>query len=368
MKHVRLFAILSLFAAFIAACAAPSAVPSAPEKAKEAIKLKMGWCARTVTSAASPFYISKEMGWWKEENIELELLAFDGSTTCVQQVATGAVDVSLPSVEPIAIGRQPSKGVKTKIFYNAYQGYIYSIAVAADSPIKELKDLKGKNVGVTSMGSAGVVVAKAMVKSVGLDPEKDITLVVANEGAQSAAMVSGKQVDALAQFDTQYALIENAGVKLRLLPAPEFESFPSNGLTATDDWIAKNEQAAIALGRIYAKGTIFAITNPEAAVKIFWKQNPSVKPTGKTEEQALKDDVNVLKARAANWQLAKGGVTKWGESNVKSFESYLKFLQGLGTITEPVKVDDVITNQFIDKINSFDVKKVQDAAKAWTGN
>ncbi len=84
-------------------------------------------------------------------------------------------------------------------------------------------------------------------------------------------MISGKQVDALSQFDTQYALVENAGVQLTFLRSPEFDAFPSNGFIAQDSWVEKNPQAAIALGCIDAQGTIFAIANPEAAVRIFWK-------------------------------------------------------------------------------------------------
>ena len=49
----------------------------------------------------------------------------------------------------------------------------------------------------------------------GLNPDTDITIVVAGEGAQPAIMLKNKQVDALSQFDTQYALIEIAGVKLK---------------------------------------------------------------------------------------------------------------------------------------------------------
>jgi NitT/TauT family transport system substrate-binding protein len=336
-------------------------------QSQQPIKLKVGWCSQIVTSAGAPFYIGKEMGWWQEENLELEVLPIAGSTACVQQTATGAVDVSLPSVEPIAIGRQPSKGIKTKIFYTAYQGNIYGIAVPEDSPIRELRDLKGKRIGVTSMTSGGAPVAKALAASVGLDPDADISLVVAGEGPETAAVLKQGQVDALSQFDTQYALVENAGIKLRLIRAPEFDGFPSNGFTVTDQWLSRNEQAAIALGRGYAKGTIFAIANPEAAVKIFWKYNPDARPTGKSDEEALREGVNVLNARIANWKLEKAGVSKWGENNVRNYASYIKYLTDQGLIAEPVQAEDVVTNQWIDQINNFDPKKIEEAAREWRG-
>jgi NitT/TauT family transport system substrate-binding protein len=366
--EARFARVLPVLVLVLAACTAPPAsAPAGPTTAPQAAarSLKVGWCSNTVTSAAAPFSIAREMGWLKQENIEVQVIPAGGSTACVQQAATGGVDVAIASMEPVAIGRQASKGLKAKIFYTAYQGNIYSIAVPDESPIKELKDLKGKRIGVTNMTSGGVPVAKALAKSAGLDPESEIQLVTAGEGAQTASLIKTNQVDALAQFDTQYALVENAGIKLRFIRTPEFDAFPSNGFVSADDWIPKNQQAAIALGRIYAQGTIFAIANPDAAIRIFWKHNPDAKPTGKSDADALKDESHVLQARIANWKLDKGGVKKWGENNSTNYANYVKYLQDQGLITEPVKAEDFITNELIEKINNFDAQKVQEQAKAW---
>src|SRR4026209_390037 len=142
------------------------------------------------------------MGWFKEEGVEVELVPLSGSGDCVKTVATKEVAYALPSVEPLAAARP--QGVKAKIFYTAYQGNIYGIAVPVDSPVQKMTDLKGKNIGVISMGSAGVQIAKALAATSGMDPNSDINVVVAGEGAQNPGMGRGQQVDALSQFDTQY--------------------------------------------------------------------------------------------------------------------------------------------------------------------
>src|SRR5215472_6187360 len=257
-------------------------------------KLTVGWCSRTISSATSPFAIATKMGWYKAEGVEVELVPLPGSGDCVKNVATREVDFALPSVEPLAIGRP--QGIKAKIFYTAYQGNIYGIAVPQESPIQKLGDLKGKRVGVISMSSGGVIVARALVATAGLNPDSDVTIVVAGEGAQTAAMVRNRQVDALSQFDTQYAIVENAGVKLRLLDTREIDRYPSNGFLALEDTLRTKRPAAVALARSYAKGTLFAIANPEAAVRILYEVFPPTKPTGKDEATAIRDDVKVLQA------------------------------------------------------------------------
>jgi NitT/TauT family transport system substrate-binding protein len=329
----------------------------------QATHVRVGWCARTVTAAATPFAIATRLGWYRQEGIEIELVPLPGSTDCVKNVATREVDFALPSVEPLAIGRP--QGIKARIFYTAYQGNIYGIAVPQESPIQKLADLRGKRVGVISMSSAGVIVARALAATAGLNPDSDVTIVVAGEGAQTAAMVRNRQVDALSQFDTQYAIVENAGVKLRLLDTREIDRYPSNGFLALEDTLQTKRAAAVALARGYAKGTLFAIANPEAAVRILYEVYPPTKPTGKDEATAIRDDVKVLQARAANWRLDKAGVRRWGESAETNYAAYAEFMLKWGIIKQPVPAADLVTNELIDEINRFDPEKIAAEARGF---
>jgi len=333
--------------------------------AAHAETLRVGWCARTVTAAAAPFAIANKMGWFKAAGFDVELVPLPGSTDCVKYVGTREVLYALPSVEPLASLRP--QGVLAKVYYTAYQGNIYGPAVAADSPIKTLEDLKGKRIGVQSMASGGVPVARAIAASLGLDPDTGFSIVVVGEGAQAAALVRSKQVDALSLYDTQYALIENAGVPLRRIEAKAIDRFPSNGFIALDETLAKRHGEAVALAQGYAKGTIFAIENPEAAVRILWEVFPQTKATGKDEATALKDDIKTLQARAENWRLEKVGATRWGESSDANYQAYLDFLLKTAVIKQPVKAADVVTNDLIAEIGAFDPEKIRAEAKAYKG-
>jgi NitT/TauT family transport system substrate-binding protein len=327
--------------------------------------VKVAWCARTVSSAAAPFAIATKMGWFAKDGIKVELVPMPGSTDCVKSVATKDVQYGLPSIEPLAIIRP--QGVKIKNFYTAYQANIYGIAVPDDSPIKTFADLKGKKIGVTSMASAGVIVARALAQNNGFNPDKDVTIVVAGEAAQTAALLRSKQVDALSQFDTQYALTENAGAKLRLLDAKEIANFPSNGFIALEERLANNRAEAVALGKGYAMGSVFAIANPEAAIRILWEVFPQTKATGKTEADAMRDDVKTLEARARSWRLESVGAKKWGDNSVENYGGYIDFLVKNGVLKEKAATLDLITNDLIDDMNKFDAKAIEAQAKGWKG-
>jgi NitT/TauT family transport system substrate-binding protein len=325
-------------------------------------KVRVGSCARTISAGAAPFAVATRMGWFKEDGIEVTLVPLAGSSDCVKSVTTREIPFALAAVEAHAVAR--TLGVKMKTFYTAYQSNIYQLAVPADSSIRTIRDLKGKTIGVISMGG-GVWFAKGLIAMAGMDPERDVRIVVAGEGAQTAAMVRSKQVDALCQFDTQYAMVENAGVKLRLLEAKEIDRFPGNGFLALEDTLTTRRKEAIALARGYAKGTVFAIANPEAAVHMLYEVFPELRPTGKDEATAVRDDTRVLQARIPNWKLEKSGVKRWGESSEANYADYLDFLLKWGVIKEKVSAQDLITNELIEEINRFEVKKIAEEAKAY---
>ena len=172
---------------------------ASPLTAPAQTRIRVGTCARTLTAGVgSQFAVAQKLGWFAQEGLDVEVVPLTGSTDCVKFVAT------------------------------------------AESPIQKLSDLKGKTIGVTNMASAGVIIARALAATSGLNPDTDINLVVAGEGAQPAALLRSKQIDALSQFDTQYALIENAGVKLRILDKRPIERFPSNGFIALEETICSS--------------------------------------------------------------------------------------------------------------------------------
>ncbi|MBI1774785.1 MAG: ABC transporter substrate-binding protein [Proteobacteria bacterium] len=295
-----------------------------PVPAEAETLVKVGWCARTVSAAAAPFAIATKLGWFAKDGLKIELAPLPGSTDCVKLVATGDLPYSLPSVEPLAIIRP--QGVKAKVFYTAYQGNIYGIAVPEESPVKSFADLKGKNIGLISMASGGLIIARALAATNGMDPDKDVNLVVAGEGAQTAALLRSKQVDALSQFDTQYAMVENAGVKLRMLDTKDIDRYPSNGFIALEATLQKRRPEAVALAQGYARGTVFAMANP---------------------------------------RLERGGVTRWGESSVENYAAYAEFMLKWGVIKEKVAATDLVTNDLVGDINKFDAAAIAAEAKAY---
>jgi NitT/TauT family transport system substrate-binding protein len=325
--------------------------------------IKVGWAAPVVSAAAAPFAVAQRMGWFAQEGLSVSVFPMPGSVDVVKQVATGDLLYGFPSVEPMTILRP--QGVKAKTFYTAFQGNVYGMAVAEDSPIRTFTDLKGKTIGVTSMGSAGVIVARALVANAGLNADTDVRIIAVGEAGQAAVMVRNHQIDSLSQFDTAYAMIENAGIALRYLDKAPIAHFPSNGLFALEKTLAERRAEAVGLARGVAKGTVFVLANPEAAARLFYEAYPQLKPTGMDDAAANASALRQIKALLHVFPLEQSNVTRWGESSLPNYDAYVDFLLKWGVAKQKVPAGDLVTNDLIDDINKFDAAAIVKQAREY---
>ncbi len=359
-------AMTGLLAVVLGACgSSPVSNPPAEGTAGPPVKLKVLLGSKTMYMGYAPFVVAKEMGYYREAGVDPELVTCCGSTDVTKQIAAGQGDLGAPSPEPVIIGRQPSVGMKVRYFYTAYRENIYQIAVPAGSPIKKLSDLKSKTIGVASLGSGGVPAGKALLKTAGLDPEKDVKFLPIGEGIQAANAIQQKRVDALSLWDAMYAEVENFGVKFDYLDKSPIARFPSNGLIARDDDIRAKGKAFAGFGRALAKATLFTLENPDAAVRIVWKQYPETRPANKAEADALADGKHVVKSRFHVWRIDNRTTKKWGFNEEKDYSDFIDFMQQQGLVQVKVPVSDIVTNQLVADFNNFDEKKVREQAKNW---
>ncbi len=325
---------------------------------------------RGIDEAFSPFVVAKEKGYFEAEGYDVTLLAVGGSNEAALQVSAGNAEVGAASPGEALVGIQSGK-LDIRYFYDLYYANIWSVAVMPDSPIKALADLKGKKLGVQSMGSAGTTFGRAFVNDAGLDPQKDVSFLPIGVGAQAITSVRQNMVDAVVYWDAALAKFAFSGLKLREIPAPErLRTLPDVGLLARNDTIEKNPKMLTGIARAIAKGYDFSMANPEAAVLITWKVYPEAKSKNPDQAEALREGVVVNQGRLSIWNSAKVG-NKHGLLIGSDWERLIKFLADQKVLPETMPVDRVLTNKFIDSINNYDragiisEAKKEDISKLW---
>ncbi len=94
--------------------------------------------------------MARQLGYWKQRGIEVEIAGGRGSLGAIQGVSTGQFDMGGASTGANVLSI--IKGVDLRIV--GTQGYDASLGVLvpAKGPIKTAKDLEGKTIGVTAAG------------------------------------------------------------------------------------------------------------------------------------------------------------------------------------------------------------------------
>lgn len=348
--------LITAMALVLTACGTSSSGGSSNGRAT--IKLAIGspsWNAGYATLAAS-----EAEKYFAKQNLDVKVLLFPSGTQVAQQVVSGQVDVGLMTPEPVGIGH--AKNLDLVYFAQYWPQWIYSLETPAGSSVHSVADLAGKRVGVTAVASSGATFARTAMKMQGLDPES-LKLVPIGAGAQQVNAIKSGQVDALALWDTQYQIVENAGVDLTPLPVPGTEGLFGGGFAVTKSVLKSKRDVLIRLGRAVAQGLVFAQANPEAAVHDLWKQHPETK-TNQPEQSQLAEQVKVLQVRLAGQQLSGGGAQGWGYMAPASVTGTIDFMAKAGLIDKAFPASDIYTNDLIKDINAFSYDDVRSAAKS----
>jgi ABC-type nitrate/sulfonate/bicarbonate transport system substrate-binding protein len=133
-------------------------------------KVKIGYLRLTISL---PTFVAAEKGLFEQEGLKVELTPFESGTIIVSALIAGRIDANCSSATTGYWFAEQSTPDQFKIFL-AYgtpsrKNPTFVAIVKKDSPIKELKDLKGKRVG-TFPGASSVELARAIIRTQ-MDPE-----------------------------------------------------------------------------------------------------------------------------------------------------------------------------------------------------
>jgi len=129
-----------------------------------------------------PFFAAKENGYYRDEGFDIEFILMRAILASTA-VLTGDIDYNgaVTGVVGAAIKGQPIKAV---IF--TMRSPVQSLMARND--ITDLRQLKGKRIGASFPGATADLVAKHILKPVGLEAGRDYS--IAYVGAESARFVA----------------------------------------------------------------------------------------------------------------------------------------------------------------------------------
>jgi len=354
---------LSKWAFTLFLCAGLS-LPAASVRAAEKVVL-----AHALPALSASFAIASSLptylGYWKEEGLDVEVVTNRGAAAAVQLVIGGKADVT--SANPGTAITAVQKGEDLVIFYTSLRGDIFGIALPEGSGLNEIKDLKGKTIGVSSFASGGTNYIRALLAQAGLKAGVDADVVEVGVGGRAAAALKSKQVQALSLWDEAYAKMETEGIKFtKVISDPRARYHLAGSMTTKRENLTKRRKMLVGMARGLAKAQLFQETNPEAAVRIHWKVYPQSAPRGGITDAAVKSEAKVISVRRQIQSKNAFGTNRYGDVPKDKLEEFQEYLLTSGLVKQKMGIDRFYTDALIPEVNRFDAAAVVQRAKSFT--
>ena len=137
--------------------------------------------------------------------------------------------------------------------------------------IKSVADLKGKRLGVAGFGLLAERAARLVVAKLGLNPDKDVTLLqTGGESTRLAALISGS-IDATVLNPPIHKRAVEAGMRVMANMADMGIPFQNSALVTSQRFIAKNPEVMRRLVKSFVEGIHLIRTNPEVTKRAIAK-------------------------------------------------------------------------------------------------
>jgi NitT/TauT family transport system substrate-binding protein len=208
-----------------------------------------------------PLFVALHRGFFKDENIDLDL------PLMLPNIAHNALlsgEIDYHGLADSAL-RLAAKGAPIKtIFFGAT---LPNYFVIAKPQIKTVADLRGKYIGVSRFGGTTDLAARIALKKNGLDPHKDVVLIMIGLPATRNAALMAGSIDATIANPPDNALLKQKGYRELLFLGDAIE-FPSNGFATTDRRLSENREQVKRLLRALYRGLQFARERPGETTKI----------------------------------------------------------------------------------------------------
>lgn len=363
MKITRLVATAAVAALVLAGCSSgesPDAGAQPGEVKKVSMTLVTASSVPSMSTELAVYAVPKSLGFFADENLDVDMITADGSTAAIQALASGSADVSFP--EGSAVIASAEKNIPVKSFAGIVRQWQWVMSVLPNSSVQTLGDLKGKKIGVISLASGSYMYAKAAVKAAGLDPAKDVEYVPVGFGKPAAEALNKGQVDAVALYTTLYTELEATGDKFRLLDNPAlFKDLVGLTWAAKSDRIADDPDMFARFARAAYRGIIYTLANPEAAVKIGYETWPDLKPAKGNEAVKLKSDIDTIVTEVNSYvvdEKDRSTWKDWGQVDTAALTALRDYAREGGLISSELSIDKFWDGSVVGKLTGIDTAAV----------
>jgi NitT/TauT family transport system substrate-binding protein len=220
-----------------------------------------------------PNMLAQELGYFKDEHLDVTLIDEGSGQASEDEVIAGNVDAGSGAyVHPMVLNALGKK-IETICQFGIAPGEAEVIDARKAGSIQSPRDLQGKNLGVTELGSGTHTLTLAILGKAGLDPTKE-HFVAVGAGDTFIAAIDHQTIDAGMTTEPTISRLTSSGKGKVLVDLRTPEStraalggdYPFIGIFAKNDWVDSNKDVAQRLVNAYVKTLKFIHSHTAAEI------------------------------------------------------------------------------------------------------
>lgn len=270
--------------------------------------------------------IADKEGYLKEEGLDVQLLSIRGEIA-IRTALAGEIDFFTNAGSALAAA---VRGVPVKILtvFQDKPGW----DLIAEPGIKSVAQLRGKTIGVMSPEGSLAVVAREILRKNGMDPTKDVNLVVMGGDEVRFPALQTKAIQATL-FNSAMSIKAQKDGFTKLAAASDYANLIEGGIAAADVKVKQNPEKIFRFIRASLKGLDYFVSKREPAIKYM------------TEALRLKDRALANSIYDAQSKL----LLRDGYTDDKVLQSMIDEMKRTTKMQRDIKVSDIFDLTFVKK-------------------
>jgi NitT/TauT family transport system substrate-binding protein len=193
-----------------------------------------------------PTMLAQSLGEYEKAGVDVEVVDFKGGSDALKAVIGGSADVVSGYFDHCVNLAAKHQVLQSFVVYDRYPGLALVVSPRHAADIASIKDLSGKNVGVSAPGSSTDFFLKYVLSKNGVDANAVAVIGVGLGPTAVAAMEQGT-VDAAVMLDPAVTLLQGKNPGLRILTDTRTQAdtlavfggeYPGGALYTRAEWIA----------------------------------------------------------------------------------------------------------------------------------
>jgi NitT/TauT family transport system substrate-binding protein len=201
-----------------------------------------------------PLTLAEQLGYFKEQDLNVEILDFAGGAKALQAMMGGSADVVAGGFDHVIVLRGKGQALQAFTLMVATPSLALAVSRAKAKSYHSARDLKGMKVGVTAPGSSTHIFLNHLLASAGL-PLDAVSVIGVGTGPGAVAAMRAGQIDAICNVEPTISLLERAGLVNVVVEtmteqgsrAVFGESLPAGSLYTREAYIQRNPEIVQAL-------------------------------------------------------------------------------------------------------------------------